>query len=97
MASKETERVKRWQKANPEKYLASVKRRWQNGKAKRADQRANRAFRFRSMKQAENTEGLATLTRDQLNRPRFRYIDPQGNVHVEYWQTPEELAEELRK
>lgn len=39
--------------------------------------------------------GMCIQTAKSLERPRFLWMDARGRLHAEYWQTPEELAEEL--
>lgn len=59
--------------------------------------RLGREERARHLTESGERAGTAVITLATLRRPRFRYIDASGRVHAEYWQTPEQQLEQLRK
>jgi hypothetical protein len=55
------------------------------------EQRQQRYFRFGKPKGGPSISAL------ELVHPNYTYIDRHGNIHLERWQTPEQLEAQLRR
>jgi hypothetical protein len=56
------------------------------------EQRQQRYFRFGKPK-----HGGPSISALELVHPNYTYIDRHGNIHLERWQTPEQLEAQLRR
>jgi hypothetical protein len=105
MPLSDAERSRRYRKKHPDKIRADNKAAWESGRKKAwrktRDPNKEREYRqerhFRLGARSAIGHCGTTITTLDMQQPRFLWIDKHGQLHIEDWQTPEQLLTELRK
>lgn len=64
----------------------------------RNEPRCERSWRLGAgRKEIAHGDALAELSEMQMRHPRFTWLDQNGRLQVELWESPEQLADRLRK
>jgi len=100
--AKDRARVKKWRKKNRARANANNRKAGATWRKKNGDRRAEQRFRFNGSAkqkalQLASGHQLSTLTRQSLQRPELRYIDPSGVLHREEELRAEELIQAWEK
>ncbi|MBZ5540931.1 MAG: hypothetical protein LAN61_10485 [Acidobacteriia bacterium] len=71
--------------------------RWWKKHAAKMKRKKHRCWPKSISKSAAIREGLSVVSKSTARMPRFTWIDPQGGVHAEFWETAEQLIARLAK